>query len=123
MYDRRQSEMRGLRLQRIALRIGSRANREGFIQQIAIYYRGKISESGTAVSGPFEISFWLHDAAGARSTPAIRREVLVVEGLFSVVVDLEGVAGMRDYRLAVGVRRSAVPSEVLRLFTQDRLWP
>jgi hypothetical protein len=123
MCVQRQSDRRELQLQRVTLRVGSRTNREGFIQQIAIYYRGRLTESGHAVDGPFDISFWLHEAPGARITPVIRHDVMVVNGVFSVVIDFDGVARLREFRLSVGVRRSAVPSEVLRLFPQDRLWP
>lgn len=123
MFVPRQSDVRALQLQRVALRIGSRANREGTIHQIALYYRGRLSESGLAVNGPFDISFWLHEAAGVQMQPVIRRDVMVMNGVFSVVVDFDDVAGLREFRLSVGVRRSAVPSAGLRLFPQDRLWP
>lgn len=122
MFSGSESGASGLALRRVALRIGSHANREGQIERVAIYYRGALSEHGSAIEGRYDFRFLLHEEVG-RVLPVLRRGVWVVRGIFSLVVDFAGVEGMRNLHLSVGVRRSAVPREALSLFPQERLWP
>ena len=76
-------------------------------QTTSFRYQGRLTETGAAANGVYDLEFKLFDAVGAQSGPTVRRDdVQVTDGLFSVPLDfgLSPFTTGTAFTLEIGVR-------------------
>ena len=93
----------------------------------AFTYQGRLSDNGTAVTGPFDLQFMLYTAAvGGTAVGAILtvNDVAVTNGLFTVVLDFGAFAFTGSARfLEIGVRPGASTGAFTVLSARQEIKP